>query len=130
MQKLDFTQEQEPQLDSVQGGLIELDSATDSSEGIAELESELEQTAESFSVSGFKCTQCGLAHGHDTDKHRTSDSFAMNHEQAGQMEFNSVCHCGVHSLAAGNGPDSVSQSEARQTAERAPVPESVQKQLR
>jgi len=130
MQKLDLTQEQEPELDEVEGGVIELDPATDSSEGIAELEAELERTAEGFSVSGFKCTQCGLAHGHDTDKHRASDSFAMNHEEAGQMDFMPNCHCGVHALSRGRGPESVDHASARQTADEAPVPESVQRQLR
>jgi hypothetical protein len=54
----------------------------------------------------------------------------MNHEEAGQMEFNSVCHCGVHSLAAGYGPNSVDREEAKKTAEEAPVPESVRQKIR
>jgi hypothetical protein len=128
MQKLDLEQEQE--FEEVQGGVIEVEPVEDASENVEELEAELESTAGSFNVSGFKCTKCGLSHGHDTDKHRASDSFSMNHEQAGNMEFNSVCHCGVHSLAIGNGPDSVNTEAARGTAEEAPVPESVNRQLR
>lgn len=130
MQELDLTQEQEPELEEVEGGIIEIDPAEDASEGLAELESEIEATAEGFSVRGFKCTKCGLAHGHDTDKHRASDSFAMNHEEAGAMEFNPNCHCGVHALAHGRGPNSVNRSDARSTADGAPVPESVQQELR
>lgn len=125
-----MTQEQEPELEEVEGGIIELDPAEDASEGLAALESEIEATAEGFSVRGFKCTKCGLAHGHDTDKHRASDSFGMNHEQAGAMEFNPNCHCGVHALAHGQGPDTVNRSDARSTADGAPVPESVQQELR
>lgn len=130
MQQLDLTQEQEPELEEVEGGVIELDLAGDTSEGLAELEAEIEKTAERFRVRGFKCTKCGLAHGHDTDKHRASDSFAMTHEEAGAMEFNPNCHCGAHALASGRGPNSVDREEAHETAGKAPVPESVQRQLR
>lgn len=130
MQQLDLTQEQEPELEEVEGGVIELDPAGDASEGLAELEAEIEKTAEGFRVRGFKCTKCGLAHGHDTDKHRASDSFAMTHEEAGAMDFNPNCHCGAHALAHGRGPNSVDRAEARETAGKAPVPESVQRQLR
>jgi len=130
VQELDLTQEQEPELEEVEGGVIELDPAEDASEGISELEAEIEATADGFSVRGFKCTKCGLAHGHATDKHRASDSFAMNHEEAGQLDFNPNCHCGAHALAHGQGPGSVDRREARSVADQAPVPESVQQELR
>jgi hypothetical protein len=130
LQELDLTQDQKPELEEVEGGVIQLDPAEDASEGLSELEAEIEATAEGFSVRGFKCTKCGLAHGHDTDKHRASDTFAMTHDEAGQMDFNPNCHCGAHALAHGRGPNSVNRSEARATADSAPVPESVQQELR
>lgn len=107
---------------------VELDVGT--GEDIQELQAEIEMTAEGFRVSDFKCQKCGLAHGHDTDKHRASDSFELSHEEAAEMDFNPNCHCGAHELAQRGGDFGVDESKAANTARSAPVPESVKKQLR
>lgn len=122
------TQSQEPQTIEDPATTLDLD-ADSTVEGVEELAAELDSTAEGFSVSGFKCSNCGLAHGHDTDKHRASDSFALGHEDAGGMDANPNCHCGAHELAARGGDYGVDESSARSTASNAPVPDSVHKQF-
>ena len=132
MSAIDLTHEQE------QGGsfeeeapVLELDPSAES-EGVDELVAEIEATADDFRVTDFKCAKCGLAHGHDTDKHRASDGFSMTHEEAADMEFNPNCHCGYNELAhRGRSEYGVRDSPSAECAsDTAPVPSEVQRQLR
>lgn len=96
--------------------------------GADQLQSELNAMADSMDVSGFKCVheQCGLVHNHDTTKHRGSDSFDMDEEEAAQMEANSVCHCGLNDAARNNVDGAPSPSRAN---EMAPIPDSMTRHL-
>lgn len=92
--------------------------------GVQSLHQSLEDVADSFDVTGFKCPndECGLAHMHDTTKHRLSDTFDVSAEETAQMDYNPVCHCGVHD-AARNGSDlGINESEAAMISEDAPIP--------
>lgn len=109
---------------------MEVELEVGAGEGLEELEAEIDSTAESFRVSDFKCQACGLAHGHDTDKHRASDSFSLSHDEASEMNMNPNCHCGAHELAARGSDFGVDEGEASRVASGAPVPESVKKRLR
>lgn len=93
--------------------------------GASTLHSTLDSMADSFDVRGFKCTECGLAHMHDTTKHRTSDSFDMSYSEAASMEYNSNCHCGYNE-AAHKGIADVSPEQAARTA---PIPDETQREM-
>ncbi len=97
-------------------------------EGGAELQSALDEMADSMDVTGFKCVheQCGLVHNHDTTKHQGGDSFDMSDEEAAQMEFNSVCHCSLNEAARTGVDGAPSPSRANS---KAPVPNSVTRAL-
>lgn len=122
IQRTDLEQVQEeaeqPEIDlSVKRGRSDI-------EGAQELQSELGSMADSFNVRGFKCVHqdCGLVHGHDTTKHRGSDSFDMSEDEAAQMEFNPNCHCSLNEVARSGVDGAPSPSRAN---EMAPVPDSV-----
>lgn len=122
MQTFDERQSQESQTVESPGATIDLSADT---EGVEELAGKLDEGAESFSVTGFKCAECGLAHGHDTSKHRVSDAFAMGDDDAADMDANPCCHCGAHEAAARAGELGIDGGKARSTAGKAPVPDSV-----
>lgn len=96
--------------------------------GADTLHGELGAMADSFRMSGFKCVHqdCGLVHGHDTTKHRGSDSFDMSDEEAAQMEANPNCHCGLNEAARTGVEDAPSPSRAN---EMAPIPDSMTRHL-
>lgn len=94
--------------------------------GAKALHSAIDSIADSFDVSGFKCTECGLAHMHDTTKHRASDSFDMSDEDAASMDYNANCHCGYNE-AAHKGIADVSPDEAARTA---PIPDHTQREMK
>lgn len=130
MQELDLTQGQEQEV--VEGSpVIELDASGDSA-GLDGLVETLQATATDFRVTDFKCAKCGLPHGHDTDKHRASDSFALTHDEAAGMEFNPNCHCGYNELAhRGKSEYGVTDAPSPASAsDTAPTPNHVQRQLR
>lgn len=128
MQELDLTGAVDEQLQEEEadfgGGVIELgpDKA-----GASELAQEVDATADGFEVRDFKCVACGLTHGHTTDKHRASDvdGFDMSAGDAGDMDMNPNCHCGVHELAARPDHYGVDGDVAQGRADKAPVPEHV-----
>lgn len=97
-------------------------------EGGAELQSALDEMADSMDVTGFKCVheQCGLVHNHDTTKHQGGDSFDMSDEEAAQMEANSVCHCGLNDAARTGVDGAPSPSRANS---KAPIPDSMTRHL-
>lgn len=90
--------------------------------GASELHSALGEMADGFDVRGFKCARedCGLVHGHDSTKHRASDSFDMSDEEAASMDFNPNCHCGLNELARRGHEGAPSPSRANSTA---PIPD-------
>lgn len=96
-------------------------------QGAAQLHAEVESVADSMDVRGFKCVheKCGLVHGHDTTKHRGSDSFDMSEDEAAQMEANPNCHCGLNELAH-KGVANKSPSQANSTA---PIPDEMSRHL-
>jgi hypothetical protein len=109
---------------------VEVGVEVGSNESLEALQSEIESGANGLKVTDFKCQACGLAHGHDTDKHRASDSFSLSHDEAAQMEgANPNCHCGAHYLAKHGSDFGVDESDAASVASGAPVPESVQKRF-
>jgi hypothetical protein len=67
--------------------------------GLADALSEAKETAQTFSVSGFECSVCGLNHSHSDNKHDIRDIFNVTTEFAEEMKFSPFCHCGVSELA-------------------------------
>lgn len=98
--------------------------------GAAQLHSELEDMADSFDATGFKCVHedCGLVHGHDSTKHRASDDSSMDisEEEAAQMEFNPNCHCGLNELARSGADGAPTASRANSMA---PIPDSASRSM-
>lgn len=104
---------------------VSFDPETDQAQ---ELQGMLEDAADSFTVTGFKCAheECGLVHGHATNKHRTSDSFDVSPAEASEMEANPNCHCGLNEAAhegLQGAPDPTAANE------KAPIPESMSEHL-
>lgn len=95
----------------------------------AGLQDALDTVADGFSVRGFKCAKCGLAHMHDTNKHRASDSFSMSEDEAAGMEFNPNCHCGVQELGRHGSDYGVDESSAARTAGSAPIPDAAAREM-
>lgn len=95
----------------------------------AGLQEALGRVADGFDVGGFKCAKCGLAHMHDTDKHRASDSFDMSEDEAASMEYNPNCHCGVQELARHGSDYGVDESSASRTASGAPIPDDAAREM-
>lgn len=127
---IDLTPEQEEEQEQREPSVtVELESGE--TEGVQALVGELEATADGFRVSDFKCPTCGLAHGHDTDKHRGSDSFGLTHSEASDMQFNPNCHCGYREIAHRGEEMGISDGPTpEEAANRAPVPSEVQRELR
>jgi len=89
----------------------------------------LDDMASSFDVTGFKCSTCGLAHMHSTNKHRASDAFDISVEETADMEYNPVCHCGVNELARHGSDFGVDEEAASSTAGHAPIPDSATQEM-
>lgn len=103
--------------------------STEMSVEAAGLQEALSTVADGFSVRGFKCGKCGLAHMHDTDKHRASDSFDMSVDEAASMEYANFCHCGVNELARHGNDYGVDEGSASRTAGNAPIPDKTEREL-
>jgi len=100
---------------------VEVDAST--SVEASGLQQSLDEVADSFDVSGFKCVKCGLVHMHDTTKHRLSDTFdGFDESDATSMEYNSVCHCGVQEAGRHGDDLGINEREAASIAEDAPIP--------
>lgn len=97
--------------------------------GAEALHSALDSIADSFDVRGFKCSECGLAHMHDTTKHRASDKFDMSEDEAASMDYNPNCHCGVQELGRHGSDFGIDQSEAARTARNAPIPDEASREM-
>jgi hypothetical protein len=97
-------------------------------EGAEQLHGALDEMADSFSVSGFKCAheKCSLVHNHDTTKHRASDDHDMSEEEAASMEANPNCHCGLGELARRGVSGAPSPSRANSMA---PIPNEMSRHL-
>lgn len=93
------------------------------------LQETLHEIADSFDVTGFKCVKCGLVHQHDTTKHRLSDSFDIDDSDTSDIEYNSVCHCGLQEAARHGDDFGVDEQDARSTASNAPIPPESSKEL-
>jgi len=96
--------------------------------GANALHSSLDAIADSFDVTGFKCVheKCGLVHGHDTTKHRGSDSFDMSEDEAAKMDANPNCHCGLGEAARTGVSGAPTPERANSMA---PVPDSMARHL-
>lgn len=110
-----------------EGPDVELEVSPDVSGG-SRLQGALDEMADDFGVNGFKCAhpQCGLVHGHSTNKHRASDSFDMSESEAASMEGNPNCHCGLNELAYRGVSGAPSPSDANA---KAPIPGSMSRHL-
>lgn len=131
-QELDLTHDQTTERELIEDEpMVELDLSGDA-EGVEALVSELKETADSFNVTDFKCPNCGLPHGHDTDKHRAHDSFGLTAEEAANMEMNPNCHCGYNELAhRGRSDYGVKDAPSPESASStAPIPQHIQRELR
>lgn len=96
---------------------------TDASVSANGLQNELREIADSFDVTGFKCAKCNLAHMHDTTKHRLSDSFdSFDTDDVTDMNYNSVCHCGVQEAGRRGSDVGIDEGEASRIANDAPIP--------
>ncbi len=89
----------------------------------------LEDMAHEFEVTGFKCTTCGLAHMHSTNKHRASDAFDISVSDTADMGYNPNCHCGVNELARRGSDFGVDETDASSTANHAPIPDSAMQEM-
>lgn len=93
------------------------------------LHATLEEMADSFDVTGFKCVKCNLVHKHDTTKHRLTSTFDVNADTVAQMDFSSVCHCGVNEAARRGSMFGIDESEAARHAAKAPIPPETSRQM-
>ena len=122
--------EMEQKQEQTSGPAIDVEGPQFSIEGSRDLHATLDDAADDMSVRGFKCVKCGLAHMHDTNKHRASDSTSMSEDEAAEMEFNPNCHCGYNELAhrgaAYGVEDTPSPSQAASTA---PIPDATRRQM-
>jgi len=118
--------EEEGVTDSIGADGIDADSVSSDS-----LLATLDEVSESFNVAGFKCPECGLAHSHSTTKHQVSKSFDISSEEAASgMEYNPVCHCGVHELSHRGSDFGVDEDSASGTARSAPIAPSEKAEMR
>lgn len=98
--------------------------------GAEALHGELGDIADGFDVAGFKCVKCGLAHMHDTTKHRSSDSFDVSETEAATgQDYNPNCHCGVNELARRGSDFGVDETRAASTARSAPIPDDAAREM-
>lgn len=97
--------------------------------GTESISSSLADMASGFDVTGFKCTECGLAHMHDTNKHRASDSFDMGEGEAASIDMNPNCHCGVQELGRRGSDFGVDEGQAASIAHNAPISDSASRLL-
>lgn len=97
--------------------------------GASKLQSVIGDIADAFDVSGFKCHECGLAHMHDTTKHRASDSFDVSDTEAASMDANPNCHCAVQELGRRGSDYGVDESKASSTARSAPIPDEAAREM-
>ena len=127
MQTLEQTDLEEVTNDESTSPSVQVEARPDV-EGAAQLHGELDNIAGDASVSGFKCSheECGLVHTHDTTKHRGSDDFDMSEEEAGHMESNPNCHCGLNQLAREGVDGAPSPSRANSMA---PIPNKMSRHL-
>jgi len=86
------------------------------------LHSTLEDAADTFDVTGFKCAKCGLVHQHDSTKHRLSDTFDVGSDIGGQTDFSPVCHCGAQEASRNGSQYGIDESRAANIASGAPIP--------
>lgn len=95
------------------------------------LQQSLSEIADEFDVTGFKCVKCGLAHMHDTTKHRLSDTdgFDVSEEDAASIEYNSVCHCGVQEAGRHGSDIGIDESKAASIAGNAPIPPEASREM-
>lgn len=96
--------------------------------GDQKLHATLDEMASDFDVDGFKCAHedCGLVHTHSTTKHRASDDFDVSDEEAGNMEANPNCHCGLGEMARRDVEGAPSPSRANSMA---PIPDKMARRL-
>jgi len=94
------------------------------------LQEELTDMADSFDVTGFKCVKCGLAHMHDTMKHRLSDTFDIDESTAAMIfDYNPVCHCGVQEAGRHGSDIGIDEREATNIASKAPIPPEASREM-
>jgi hypothetical protein len=111
------------------GQSIGVGSAPSPSVDADELHASLEEIADSFDVSGFKCTKCGLAHTHDTTKHRLSDDYDIDEADVTDMEYNSVCHCGLQEAGRHGSDIGIDEQDAAKNASKAPIPPEASREM-
>jgi len=93
------------------------------------LQERLGDMADDFDVTGFKCVKCGLAHMHDTTKHRLSDTFDVSDEDAASLDYNSVCHCGVQEAGRHGSDVGIDEGKAASIAGDAPIPPEASREM-
>jgi hypothetical protein len=95
-----FSRREHVDPEAVDGVLDDLRSRASEVSGLDRLVSEVEQTAESLTDGDFECPVCGLTHGHSIQKHDIREVYGVTDKFANAiMQFNPLCHCGLHELA-------------------------------
>lgn len=115
------------ELDDEMASSVEV--SADTSVDAAGLHATLDEAASEMSVRDFRCTECGIAHGHSTNKHRATDTFDISLDSVTEMEFNPNCHCGANEMARRADEFGVDESKARSTASSAPIPDETVQQM-
>lgn len=108
---------------------ISVDAELGTSVEASGLHESLHEIADSFDVTGFKCVKCGLAHMHDTTKHQLSKDFDISDEDAADMEYNSVCHCGLQEAARHGSDMGIDEASAANVAGNAPIPPEASREM-
>jgi len=114
---------------SVEEPSFSVDTVAGATVDVGNLHQKITEIADTFDVTGFKCVKCGLAHMHDTTKHQLSKDFDISDADAAQMEYNSVCHCGLQEAGRHGSDMGIDESSAARAAGNAPIPPEASREM-
>jgi hypothetical protein len=111
--------------------------------GLGRLAGVVDESVDKIKDEDFECPKCGLSHGHSIEKHDIRQTFGVTDLFVNAvMEFNPLCHCGLHELSRlvdtydgevemfeQGEPSDDKVSSIKSAAESAPVPDSVLREL-
>lgn len=111
--------------------------------GLGRLVDVVDDSVDQITDDDFECPKCGLSHGHSIEKHDIRETFGVTDLFVNAvMEYNPLCHCGLHELASlvdsydgdvkmfeQGEPSDEKVRSIKSAAENAPVPDSVLREL-